>query len=165
MRADLKISGIDNVLTMLQQLPREVVSKRGGPVKLALKKGAQFLRNKAATKLTVATANTDDEGARHSTGFLLQNLITSRGKPPASGNGERYLVRVRRKSYPDRTGKSTTTTENASRLEYGTEKQPAEPWIRPAFEENAQAAIDIITNDLLKRVDVLAGKFLAGKKS
>lgn len=164
MQVSLNAKGIDGVLNLLEKLPAEVVSKRGGPVKLSLKKGAKFLRDKADAKLIVSLANTDDEGRRHSTGLLRESLITSRGKPPGGGNGERYLVRVKRKSYADRsTGARTTTTENAARLEYGTEKQDAEPWLRPAFEENAAAAIDLITRDLVKRVDLVARKLLREK--
>ena len=43
----LEVSGIDGVLDTLKSLPAEVVSKRGGPVKLALAKGARLLRESA----------------------------------------------------------------------------------------------------------------------
>lgn len=161
MQVELREKGIDQALELLRQLPAEVVSKRGGPVKLSLKKGANVLRKSAAGKLSHALANADAEGRVHSIGLILKNLIVSRGKPPRDGNGERYLVRVKREAYPDRTtGARTTTTENAARLEYGTEKQPAEPWIRPAFAESAQEAIRVIQVDLVARIDRIARKHL-----
>lgn len=161
MQVELKERGIDQALELLRKLPPEVVSKRGGPVKLSLKKGANVLRKSAAGKLELRLQNADDEGKRHSIGLLLKNLIVSRGKPPRDGNGERYLVRVKREAYPDRTTAArTTTTENGARLEYGTEKQPAEPWIRPAFAESAPEAIRVVQVDLVARIEKIARKYL-----
>lgn len=161
MRVELKERGIDDALRLLQSLPAELVSKRGGPVKLSLKKGANVLRVQAAANLQRATSNATDSSERESTGLLLKNLIVSRGKPPTSGKGERYLVRVKRVSYPDRTGRGkTTTNENAARLEYGNEKQPAEPWLRPAFLAKAETAIRVIQIYLVARIDRIVKKYL-----
>lgn len=160
-RVEFKLTGLDGVLEMLQNLPAEVVSKRGGPVKLALKKGANVLRKQAAENLKRSLSNTDAAGQLHSTGLLSTKLITSRGKAPTSGKGERYLVRVKRETYPNRSGKGkSTTVENAARLEYGTEKQPAEPWLRPAFAAKRGEAVAVIEADLKKRVDLIAQKML-----
>ena len=38
MKVEFKLQGVDGVLATLQSLPAEVVSKRGGPVKAALRK-------------------------------------------------------------------------------------------------------------------------------
>lgn len=79
MKVEVKLSGVDGVLDLLKSLPPEVVSKRGGPVKLALAKGARLIRDAARQNLRAAIAENGDE----STGLLLQNVISSRGKPPA----------------------------------------------------------------------------------
>ncbi len=57
-RTEVKISGIDGVLALLQQLPAEVVSKKGGPVKAALRKGARVILAAAQANLKMVTANT-----------------------------------------------------------------------------------------------------------
>jgi HK97 gp10 family phage protein len=161
---ELKLTGIDGVLATLQSLPPEVVSKRGGPVKSALRKGALVILKAEKQALQAATANTSDEGKRYSTGLLLANLIASRGKAPTSGKGERYLVRVRRKSYARKGGKATTTLKTAQLLEYGSSQQPAEPWIRPAFNANARQAIGTIETELVKALDRVVKKLAQQNK-
>jgi len=161
---EMKLTGLDGVLETLKSLPSEVVSKRGGPVKSALRKGALVILKAERQALQIATANATDSGKRESTGFLLKNLIASRGKAPTTGKGERYLVRVRRKSYPDRTGKPVTTLKTAQLLEYGSSQQPAEPWIRPAFLANARVAIETIERETVRAVDRVAAKLGAANK-
>jgi HK97 gp10 family phage protein len=162
-RVDVKLTGVDNVLNLLQSLPKEVVSKRGGPVKAALRKGALVILKQEKANLQAVTANTNDEGVRESTGFLLKNLIASRGKAPSGGNGERYLVRVKRKTYPGRSGKPVTTLKAAHLLEYGSSQQPAEPFIRPAFLSKAEQAIHTTTAELLKGIDRIVKKLSKGR--
>ena len=120
MKMEMNLLGMDGVLETLKSLPPEVVSKRGGPVKLALAKGARLIRDQAQTNLRAAIAKNGDV----STGLLEKNVIASRGKEPAGGKGERYLVRVRRKAYDgnkigkkQQAGKRVTTHKTASLLE------------------------------------------------
>jgi HK97 gp10 family phage protein len=161
MKVDLQLFGVDDVLATLQSLPAEIVSKRGGPVKLALAKGARFLRDRAKENLRAAIAMNGDE----STGLLEKNVIASRGKPPSDGKGERYLVRVKRKTYPGKGGgKPVTTRATASYLEYGTETQPATPWLRPAVVQNGQQTINVVTEDLKKRIDKAVAALAKGPK-
>lgn len=147
----MTLTGVDGILKTLKSLPPEIVSKRGGPVKLALAKGARFLRDKAKANLTSQIAKNGDE----STGLLLQNVISSRGKPPFDGKGERYLVRVKRKSYNK--GKATTL-QTANLLEYGSEHQPATPWLRPALNAHGRETINIVVDDLKNRIDKVIAK-------
>jgi HK97 gp10 family phage protein len=151
MKVEMNLTGVDGVLKTLQSLPAEIVSKRGGPVKLALAKGARFLRDKARENLKAAIALNGAE----TTGLLEKNVISSRGKAPTGGSGERYLVRVKRKAYPKKPGqkKATTTLQTANLLEYGSAHQPATPWLRPAVIQNGAQTINVVTADLLKRVD------------
>lgn len=147
MKMEINLSGVDGILKTLKSLPAEVVSKRGGPVKLALAKGARLLRNEVKKNLRAVISS--DE----STGLLEKNIIASRGKAPTVGNGERYLVRVKRRTYIDRTGKPVTTLKTANILEYGSEKQTAKPFIRPAAVSKAQQTINVVTSDLKMRLD------------
>lgn len=161
---EIKLSGLDGVLATLQALPAEVVSRRGGPAKAALRKGAIVILKQEKANLQAVTANTSDEGKRYSTGLLLKNLIASRGKAPTDGKGERYLVRIKRKSYARRGGKPVTTLQTANLLEYGSSKQPAEPWIRPAFAAKAEEAIKTVERELVAGIDKIVKKLAAQNK-
>lgn len=160
MKVEVKLTGVDGVIATLRALPAEVVSKRGGPVKLALAKGARLLRDKARSNLQQQIAHGGDE----STGLLVQNVISSRGKAPTGGKGERALVRVKRKTYPDRTGKPVTTLKTANLLEYGSSKQPATPWLRPAVQTEGAKVIGVITQDLTRRLDLVVKKLASQNK-
>lgn len=159
MRVDFKISGIDNVLDTLRSLPPEIVSKRGGPVKLALAKGARVIKDQAQSNLSAAIA----QGGNESTGLLERNLVVTRGKEPSGSKGERYLVRVKRKQYEDKK-KQATTLKTANLLEYGSEHQSATPWLRPAFAATSQKAINVITDDLVSRINRIVKKLSRQKK-
>lgn len=157
MKVEMQLQGMDGVLDALQKLPSEVVSKRGGPVKLALAKGARLLRDEARTNLQASIAYNGDAD---STGLLMQNVIASRGKAPLGGKGERYLVRVKRKSYPKKGGQTVTTLATANLLEYGSSTQPATPWLRPAVHSKGAQVIEVVTTDLRRRIDLIAAKLL-----
>jgi HK97 gp10 family phage protein len=148
-KVDVKMTGIGGVINLLQSLPPEVVSKRGGPVRAALRKGAAVIFKEAQANLQSATAGDD------SSGLLLKNLVITRGKAPTDGKGERYLVRVRNKSY----GRGDATTlKSAQLLEYGSSKQTAEPWLRPAFQARAEQAIHTVETELVKSLDRIVKK-------
>jgi HK97 gp10 family phage protein len=157
---ELKVTGLDGVLDMLKKLPPEVVSKRGGPVKAALRKGALVIQAEEKKNLLAVIARTDDQIERQATGLLLDNIIVSRGKQPIGTKGERYLVRVKRKVYPrnNNEGGDTTTLKTARLLEYGSSKQPPRPWIRPAAAAKAQEAVDVTSQELVKRINAIVKK-------
>ncbi len=159
MKLEMNVTGLDGVLATLQSLPSELVSKRGGPVKLALAKGARVILAQAKANLQNVIAREGGE----STGLLEKNLVVTRGKAPASGKGERYLVRVRRKAYPGRadSGGPITVRKSAALLEYGSSTQRATPWLRPAASAKAQEAIDVTSTDLLRRLDKLVRQLAA----
>lgn len=166
MKITMKVEGLGGVLDTLKSLPPEIVSKRGGPVKLALAKGARLIRDEAIKNVRSVVSDSDD-----STGLLAKNIIASRGKPIFGSKGERYLVRVRRKAYDgakigkkQKAGKRVTTHKTASLLEYGSSHQPATPWLRPAVQQKGQAAINVITKDLKRRVDQTVKKLAQQNK-
>lgn len=162
---EFKLQGVDGVLDALRQLPPEVVAKRGGPVKSSLRKGAVVILKAEKAQLQAVLVHTPDSHERTSIGLLLKSLIASRGKAPTGAKGERYLVRVKRATYPDRTGKPVTTLKSAQIKEYGSEKQTATPWIRPAFLQNAEKAIHTVEDELVKAIDKVAKRLLAQGKA
>lgn len=159
MKVEVKLTGVDGVLKTLQSLPAEIVSKRGGPVKAALAKGARLVRDQERKNLQAVLEPGDE-----STGLLAQNIIASRGKPPTNGRGERYLVRVKRKMYPGRKGEQVSTLKSAQIKEYGSTKQPARSFIRRTVQESGGQAIEIVTKDLSARVQKIVAKLAAQNK-
>lgn len=149
MKVEMNLQGIDNVLKTLQSLPAEVVSKRGGPVKLALAKGARALRDKARQNLQ---RSIDIRGS-DSTGTTVKAVVASRGKAPTGTKGERQLVRVKQKTFANAHGERTSTRMTANLLEYGSAHQPATPWLRPSVATHGPMVVDIITADLIAQID------------
>lgn len=158
MKIEMRLHGVDGILKTLQSLPAELVSKNGGPVKSALRKGAIVILKQERLNLQAVLSNQTASERSESTGLLLKNLIASRGKAPSTGKGERYLVRVKSRTYPGKTGKPTTTLKTAQLLEYGSSNQPAEPFIRPAFNAKAREAITTIEVELRKGIDRVVKK-------
>ncbi|HFF3759517.1 TPA: hypothetical protein ACGCNR_001501 [Stenotrophomonas maltophilia] len=157
MKVELQIHGIEGVLSTLEALPAEVVSKRGGPVKLALAKGARLLRDQAKDNFRRSVA----QGGADSTETTVENIVASRGKAPVGTKGERQLVRVKRRSYINAKGAKTTTLRAAQLMEYGSATQPARPWLRPAVQRRGSQIIDVVSEDLLKRLDQITKRLAA----
>lgn len=157
MKVSVNVSGLNDAYELLRRLPENVVSKRGGPVKLALKKGAVLIRNEEKARLG---ALLNQMGNNDTTGLLMRSIIASRGKKPTNFRGERYIVRVKRRMYNPRPGQKerVSTLKTAQIFEYGSEHQPARQFIRPAFAAKAAEAINVIRDDLLKRIDRLVRK-------
>lgn len=160
MKMEMKIEGVTGLLQTLQSLPPEVVSKRGGPVKLALAKGARMLRDQAKDNFRRSAA----VGGADSTDTTVNSIIASRGKAPTGTKGERQLVRVKRKVFVNAHGAKTTTRKAAQLMEYGSARQPAIPWLRPAVQRRGSQIIDTITEDLLKRLDQITKRLAAKNK-
>ena len=152
MKVEVKLEGLNGLLATLQQLPPEVVSKNGGPVKSALRKGALVILEQAKSNLRNVTKAASPE-QQYSTGHLLANLVAQRSRPPRGVRGEAYKIRVRSKRAYARKGIAVTAWKAGYSLEYGTVKQKAEPWLRPAAQSRYQAAFYTIQNELIKGID------------
>lgn len=161
MKVEFNITGVDGIVQTLKSLPEEVVSKRGGPVKLSLAKGARYLRDRARENLRRSIAI----GGSRSTGELEKRVISSRGKKPFGTKGERYLVRVKRRDYINADGVRTNPLMTANLLEYGSSHQQATPWLRPALTSNGQAVVTLVVDDLKKRIDKTVAKLAAQNKA
>ena len=129
-----------------------MVSKNGGPVKTALRKGALIILAQAKTNLQNVTKASDPD-KQYSTGHLLANLVAQRAKPPSGMNGEAYKIRVRSKRAYNRKGIPVTAWKTGYSLEYGTVKQKAEPWLRPAAASRYQEAMHTMKSELIKGID------------
>ena len=176
-RVDIEIAGLDGVLEMLKSLPADVVSKRGGPVKAALRKAAIIIQKQAQQNMRkiVAEPNKDGKPSK-STGSLEKAVTVGRGKYLGGLNGERYMVWL-----PKIKKKYANTRDNVRKrragktyyvegpqfygrfLEYGTAKMTAKPWLRPAVKEKGDAAIAIARDELLRRIEKIVQPKLKGR--
>lgn len=137
----ITLTGFDKTLEMLMQLPPEIVSKNGGVVRKALRKGSLLTLNQAKVNLQ---AIIDKDGLDDSTGALMKSLKTQRSRHPEKvGASERFVV------HPARAPKVRNMTPNqyGQLLERGDARQK-EPksWMTPAYystrTQGAQTVVD-----------------------
>ncbi len=155
-----RVEGLAGVLDTLKQLPPELVSKNGGPVRTALRKAAVLIQKQAQANVQ-SIMDTPNAGGMpaESTGLLLKNIITQRIKPPRGQKGERFMVRVRKKRYDGGADwKPRNTAQIGALLEQGTETRQAMPWMRPAFESKKAEAVAVFERELPAAIDRIVKK-------
>lgn len=151
-----RVEGLAGVLKTLREIG-PAASQRGGPVRAVLRKAAVVLQLevKAQLERVIREPNAGDF-PEVSSGLLGQNIVVTRSKPRPGTKGERMLVRIRNKAYPQRGKKPRSTAQIARLLEYGTEKmQPPHPFIRPAFDLKKQEAVDVFVRELPRAIVAL----------
>lgn len=142
--AEVKVEGLKELLAALRDLPPELGSRGGGPIK-----GALF----AATKMMREVAR---EKAPRDTGRLSRNVVAFRdGNPRASGLAEAYYITFRRGKRGKGRHKRYNTKAGSDKdafygrfVEFGTSKMPARPFLRPAFEETKEKAVEVFKSQL-----------------
>ena len=167
-KVSIDIRGLDSTIRALQRMPAEIVSKRGGPVRLALAKGARVIRDQARANIRQITS-----GSTRSTGALAKAVVSTRGRIAAGQKGERQIVWLgkikkqyvqnRRNTASGKAGKSylVDSPQFYGRfLEYGTAKMKARPWLRPAFDSKREQAVRVFEADLIARVEKIAQQLL-----
>lgn len=158
-REVFRIEGLDAVVKTLRDLPAEVVSKRGGPVRTALLKAAKLIvaDEQAELQRVIDEPNADPDRVE-SSGLLKANIGAKRGRLARGEKGELYAVKIRNKPYTNKQGKRVTTAQNARLLEGGSERRDPHPFIRPAFERGKREAVTIFVSELRSRLDGIVRK-------
>jgi hypothetical protein len=167
MKMETKLTGLDGVLDMLKALPPEVVSKNGGPVRLALRRGAVLLAKQAKINFDAAVQQVGKSGITDTTGFTGAQIKPKRRKPPSGVKGEKFVVTVNYVLHPSgKTYRKRPIRANdiAFTMEHGTSKQPATPWLAPAFAAKAPEAISTIERELPRAIERIAKRLGAQKK-
>lgn len=158
---DINVGGLDQLMKNIKALPKEVVGKNGGPVRRALAKAANIIKDAAIARAPVRSGNLQEHIA----------ILRDR-RPAAAGASERYMVGIRggsRTTYANsaknrRKGLAGKTYEKQGPafygrfLELGTSKMRPQPFLRPAFNENAQEAIVTFLVELDKDVQRIAAR-------
>ena len=183
MKVVTKMEGLEGVLATLKSLPPELVSKGGGPVRRAVGRAATLLRNEARKNFQNSTSTPGKTGKNYATGFTLSRIAAIRGKRmPGGMKGEVYFVFVKRDNHPakkiverarlDKRSKSGRMTKDkyikardiAYYMEYGSAKQEAKPWLRPALETKKFESMNVMRDYLLKDLDRIVKKLARQNK-
>lgn len=145
----IKIEGLRGVIKALEDLPKEIVSTKGGPVRKSLRMAARVLQKEARSNVQkIMDDQSHGDPQRAPTGQLKKSITVQLSKLK-NANGEKYLVRVRQMAYEaDATegSKEVPTTRQVGRLlEYGGEHMPAFGWLRKAFDSHKEFAVHTFT--------------------
>ena len=160
-RETVSIEGLDDVLRRLRALGPEA-SKRGGPVRAAVRKGAVVIQKEAQANVRRIVATPNIGGGDVSTGLLEKSIKPIRMKARRGGEkGETFMVTVpRRARYPvgKRTPSGIGVATVGKMLEYGTPKRQPMPWMRPAFHAKKDEAAKVMADEVLKGIEKLEKK-------
>ena len=165
MTSTVQVKGLSELLKNMEQLPRELVSNRGGLVRSALFRAAKTVRDEAKQR------------APRDTGALQASVIAARdNNPQATGANERYVVTVKKKRW---TGKAKAKAAKTAAgkidyrksgdafywrvVEFGTSKMRAQPFLRPAFESQKDVALDQFKQSLATGIQRTVRKMNKGK--
>lgn len=136
----IEVKGLKELSIALRALPRELASKGGGPLRSAIFQAAKVIRDEAIRR------------APERTGNLKRNIVAARMRKTKQGT-QGYFVEVRRKKRKYAATKANVRTGKAGKsydvreayygmmVELGTEKMPAQPFLRPAFESKKLEAV------------------------
>lgn len=151
------VQGLDALLRTLQKLPPELVSRRGGPVRTALRKAGVVIQKEAQANVRRIVEEPNKDGRPSlGTGTLEKAIVVSRRKPVSGLKGEVFHVRVKRGAKHPRTG--VTANKYGGVLEFGYEDVPAKSWLRSAWEAKKGEALGVFGSELRKRVDAAVKK-------
>ena len=136
-------------------------SKRGGPVRAAVRKAAVVIQKEAQANVRRIIADPNKGGGDVSTGMMEKSIKPMRAKAPQKYNGETFFVTVARSArYPvsTKTPSGIGVKTSAQMLEYGTSKRQPMPWMRPAFHSKKDEAVKVMTDELVKGIAKLEKK-------
>ena len=178
-RETVRIEGLDTLLDRLRRLGPEA-SKRGGPVRVAVRKAALVIVNQAKANVRAFVSEPNAGGwPDESTGLMEKSIRPIRGRPNRGGlKGETYLVTIpRRVRYPitKRTPSGINVSQVGRMHEYGvnttitkgpmkgrTLKLKPQRWMGRAFHAKKGEAVQVMTDDVLKGIEALEKKLGMG---
>jgi HK97 gp10 family phage protein len=153
----VRIEGLEGVMKTLRELPPELVSKRGGPVRTALRNASKILVEEARSNVQRIIDEPNIDGMPTKSIGLLKNSIVTVRNSRMRVKGERYYVRVSRKKYPAGRSDKTATGVGAL-LEHGTERRRPMPWLRPAFDTKKNEAVQQFPKEMRRQLDRITKK-------
>ena len=135
-----RIRGLDESLRALGRL-----EFKGDPLRKAMAAGGRVLKREVQQQLSGRGPGV--KNSRTGNIRLKDSVIVQRNpEPEQNGFTELYLVGTRRKAFWDLF------------VERGTEKQPARPFLAPAFDSGSRPAFRAVRQSLSKQVDDIVRK-------
>lgn len=159
-RETVQIEGLGTVIRRLKALGAEA-SKRGGPVRAAVRKAAMVIVNEAKANVRAIVAEPNVGGDDESTGLLEKSIKPLRARSSTRYKGETFFVTVPRRARYPITKKTPTGVGVATvgkMLEYGTSKRKPHPWMGPAFHAKKHEAVTVMRDEVLKGIARLERK-------
>lgn len=169
-RESVRIEGLDGVLAVLRSLPGELVSKRGGVIRLAARKAAKIIADQAKANVRAVVAEPNIGGRpSKSTGALERSIVVSRSRTTGNAKGEAVIVKMKgskkrkyagnkrnvRKGRAGQTYETAPPTYYGSILEKGSSRMRPHPWMRPAFDSKKTEALETFVSDLKNRLSAV----------
>lgn len=148
----VKISGLRELEKAMQMLPDEI--KRGGLIMRALRAGSRVVAAEAKRRAPVLNPFSPAVlTGRRKSGALKAGIVTNFSKDEELT----VVMRVRNRGYifAEAGRKSSSLEGNPNYwwlVEFGSSKQPARPFMRPAFESKKYEALAEITRHLKKEI-------------
>ena len=135
-----EIEGLDKLLRTLRKLPDGIAPRGGGPLNRAMRAGAGVWRD--AAKQKVSGLGPGVKNSRTGSVRLKDSIALQRDPDPESNSvTHRYAVGYKAAAFW------------GAFVERGTEKQSAQPFLRPSFDENEQAIMDKIGRTLRRDIE------------
>lgn len=148
----VKVEGLAELRKALEELPKEI---QGRPLRSAVSAAAGLIRDKAKQAAPVGE-----------TGNLKSAIYRYRSRRNSATGKETFFVGIRqgKAQYKDtainrrkgRVGKKYNTQGEAYYwrfLEFGTAKMQKKPFLRPAFDENKEAAVELMKQRMRRAID------------
>jgi HK97 gp10 family phage protein len=153
----MRIDGLKELQNALKELPKEIQKR---PLRSAVSAGAKVIADEAIKK-----------APQGETGNLRKSIYRYRSRRQSTTGKETFLVGVRkgkakfvdnsRNRRLGRVGKTYQTQGEAYYwrfVEFGTSSQPARPFLRPAFENSKERAVQVMKERLGKAIETQARK-------
>lgn len=160
-RETVTIEGLDDLIRRLKALGVEA-SKRGGPVRAAVRKGAVVIQKEMQANVRKIVDTPNIGGQDYSTGVLEKSIRPIRARAHKTLKGETFYVfvpsRARYEGVKARGGTTRRVSTVGKWLEYGTAKRAPMPWARPAYHAKQAAAAAVMKDELLKGIEKLEKK-------
>lgn len=152
----MKVTGLKELQYALNQLPKEIQAR---PLRSAVSAAAKVIADDVKVDVPVDTGTLKSAVYRYRS---RRNSTTGRETffVGIRGGKARYANTARNRS-KGLVGKTYKTQGEAFYwrfLEFGTNKMPARPFLRPAFEANKQKAVEVMKERLAKAIQDQAKK-------
>jgi len=155
------VQGLSDLQRAMNELPKEI--KRGGIIIRALRSAGAIIRD--AAKRNAPVLPISEENERRQSGAIRANIVSY--VTTMYDNMITAIIRVRSRGYifenegfRQRKDASLEGNPNYWWLqEFGTSTHRAQPFMRPAFEANKQAALSAIKEGLQQEITKAARKW------